>query len=189
VQQSQLLQPYLHAQVGHARKVAARSVQAGDKSKRDRVEPKLEDDRNCRGRGLGRKCRGCAGRGNHGDLSANQLGRQRRQPLVLPLRPAVFDRDAFALDTTGFLQALTERGHHVRVRLGRRAAQESDHRHGRLLRAGSERPCRRAAEQSDELTSLHSITSSARSGNAGGMCKPIALAVLRLITSSNLVGA
>src|SRR5262249_15472124 len=35
----------------------------------------------------------------------------------------------------------------------------------------------------------HSITSSARSGNAGGMCKPIALAVLRLTTSSNLVGA
>jgi hypothetical protein len=31
---------------------------------------------------------------------------------------------------TDFLQALAERGHHVRVRLGRRAAQESDHKPG-----------------------------------------------------------
>jgi len=35
----------------------------------------------------------------------------------------------------------------------------------------------------------YSITSSARSGNAGGMFNPRAFAVLRLITSSNLVGA
>jgi hypothetical protein len=102
------------------------------------------------------KCRGCAGRGNHGDLSANQFGRQQRQPLVLPLRPAVFDRDALALDMTDFLQALAERGHHVRVRLGRRAAQESDHRHRRLLRAHGERPADRcAAEKCDEFAPLH----------------------------------
>ena len=35
----------------------------------------------------------------------------------------------------------------------------------------------------------HSITSSARASNVGGTSKPIALAVFRLITSSNLVGA
>jgi hypothetical protein len=35
----------------------------------------------------------------------------------------------------------------------------------------------------------YSITSSARSGNAGGMLNPSARAVLRLTTSSNLVGA
>jgi integrase/recombinase XerD len=48
---------------------------------------------------------------------------------------------------------------------------------------------RRAAEKRDELAPLHSITSSARSGNAGGMLNPSARAVLRLTTSSNLVGA
>ena len=58
---------------------------------------------------------------------------------------------------TGFLQALAERGHHVRVRLGRRAAQESDHRHGRLLRAGGERPSGRAAEKRDELAAVQLI--------------------------------
>src|SRR6516225_785304 len=44
----------------------------------------------------------------------------------------------------------------------RRAAQEPNHRHRRLLCARRERPSRRAAEQRDELAALHSITSSAR---------------------------
>ena len=35
----------------------------------------------------------------------------------------------------------------------------------------------------------YSITSSARSGNVGGMFNPITLALLRLITNSYLVGA
>ena len=48
---------------------------------------------------------------------------------------------------------------------------------------------RRAAEQRDELAPLHSITSSARASSVGGTSRPSALAVLRLMTSSNLVGA
>src|SRR5262245_47115447 len=58
-----------------------------------------------------------------------------------------------------------------------------------LLRARHPRPrgCR-AAEQRDELAALHSITSSARSRRDVGISTPIALAVLRLITNSNLVG-
>src|SRR5262249_38151823 len=47
---------------------------------------------------------------------------------------------------------------------------------------------RRAAEQRDEVASLHSITLSARAMNAGGTVKPSAFAVLRLMTSSNMVG-
>ena len=58
-----------------------------------------------------------------------------------------------------------------------------------LLRARRERPRgRRAAEQRDELAPLHSITSSARASRVGGTSRPSALAVLRLITSSYLVG-
>jgi len=53
-----------------------------------------------------------------------------------------------------------------------------------------ERPRRRAAEQRDELAPIHhSITSSARASRVGGTSSPSALAVLRLITSSNLTGA
>src|SRR5262249_37067626 len=59
-----------------------------------------------------------------------------------------------------------------------------------LLRDRRERPRRRrAAEQRDELASLHSITSSARARSVGGTARRSALAVLRLMTSSNLVGA
>src|SRR5262249_6554071 len=45
----------------------------------------------------------------------------------------------------------------------------SPQRHARrLLRARRKRPDRRAAEQSDELAPLHSITSSARASSVGG---------------------
>src|SRR5262249_10887050 len=108
------------------------------------------------------------------------------------LRPAIFDRDVLTLDVTGFVQATAERGRHGSVRLSRLSIQESDHRHRRLLRARAERPRRRAAEQRDELAPFHrcnhSITSSARAISIGGTSRPSVLAVLRLITNSNLVG-
>jgi hypothetical protein len=47
---------------------------------------------------------------------------------------------------------------------------------------------RRAAKQRDELPPFHSITSSAVASSAGGTVRPSALAVLRLMTNSNLVG-
>ena len=56
------------------------------------------------------------------------------------------------------------------------------------LRARRQRPRRRAAEQRDELAPPHSITSSARASSVGGTSRPSALAVLRLISMSNLVG-
>ena len=46
-----------------------------------------------------------------------------------------------------------------------------------------------SAEQRDELAEgTHSITSSARASSVGGTVRPSALAVLRLIASSNLTG-
>src|SRR5262249_34600117 len=60
----------------------------------------------------------------------------------------------------------------------------------RLLRGRRERPRRRATEQRDERAAFyHSITSSARASKVGGTSRPRAFAVLRLITSSYLVGA
>src|SRR5215831_13476724 len=63
-------------------------------------------------------------------------------------------------------------------------------RHQQLLgKAAATSPRRRAAEQRDELAPFHhSITLSARARNAGGTVKPSALAVLRLMTNSNMVG-
>src|SRR5262249_30873391 len=56
-----------------------------------------------------------------------------------------------------------------------------------LLRARRERPRCRAAEQHDELATLHSITSSASASSVGGISRPSAFAVFRLMTNSNLV--
>jgi hypothetical protein len=58
-----------------------------------------------------------------------------------------------------------------------------------LLRARREWPSRRrAAEQRDELSPLHSITVSARTSSSGGIVRPSALAVLRLMTNCTFVG-
>src|SRR5262245_4897196 len=59
----------------------------------------------------------------------------------------------------------------------------------RLLRARRQWPHPRTAEQCNELAPFHSITSSARASNVDGTSRPSALAVLRLMTSSYLVGA
>jgi hypothetical protein len=48
--------------------------------------------------------------------------------------------------------------------------------------------CRHATDERDEFAPLHSITSSARLSNAAGMVRPSDLAVVRLMTNSNLVG-
>src|SRR5262249_7883239 len=76
------------------------------------------------------------------------------------------------------------------LRIVRDAHQDANALHSlELLRARRERPRGRcAAEQRDELTPRHSITSSAVESSVGGTVRPSALAVLRLITSSNLVG-
>src|SRR3954449_10320851 len=59
-----------------------------------------------------------------------------------------------------------------------------------LLRVRGERPGKgRAAKKREELPPGHSITSSASRRNDSGTLNPIALAALRLMTSSYLVGA
>src|SRR5262249_28571654 len=59
----------------------------------------------------------------------------------------------------------------------------------RLLRARRERPHgRRAGEERGEFAALHSITSSAMASSLSGIWRPSALAVVRLMTRSNLVG-
>src|SRR5262249_51917605 len=109
------------------------------------------------------------------------------QSIVSAVRPAIFDRQVVTLDIASLAQALEERAHTVTVT--RTAAYKPHHRHRRLLRARRERPSGRAAEQRDELAALHhSITSSARSRSPWGMFSPRALAVVRLMMRSNLVG-
>ncbi len=77
---------------------------------------------------------GTSGRGDHGDLSANQFGRQLRQPIDLIVGPAVFDRHVLALDIAGLLEALAKCAQTIREPVRRSAVEKPDHRHRRLLR-------------------------------------------------------
>src|SRR5215468_10374983 len=102
----------------------------------------------------------------------------------MALRPAKFNRDVPTLDKAGLTQAAPKRFHKWYVRSGRRAVEESNHWHRRLLRPGRERPsCRCAAEQRDELAPFHSITSSAVESSVGGTVRPSILAVPALMTN------
>jgi hypothetical protein len=117
VQEFEPLRSHLCIQRHYAREVAAWSAQAGDKSKFDRIARYVEDDRNRRGRRLGRECRGRATAGEHyGHLAAHQIGRQRGQSIILPIRPTVFDRDVVALDIADLAQAAKESGDRRRIR-------------------------------------------------------------------------
>src|SRR5262249_41828604 len=119
----------------------------------------------------------------------HKIGCQVRQSVELTLRPAVLNRNIVVFEMASFAQPLAKSDKGITPRLDRNAVENPDHRHRRLLRPRRQRPRRRAAEQRDELaTPDHSITSSARASNVGGTSRPSALAVLRLITSSNLVG-
>ena len=117
---------------------------------------------------------------DHVHLTADQLGRQRRQSITSAIRPAEFDGDVLALDKAGFMQAPAKGGDIGREPVGRLAVEEAYDRHRPLLRACGEGPDRwrgRAAEKCDELPPSHSITSSARSRIDCGMMMPSALAV------------
>ena len=131
-----------------------------------------EDDRDRRGCGLGSQCRcGTSARGNHEDLSTNQISRQLGQPMVLALRPTVHDYHVLAFDIASVLQTQAECAQTVRgscqatwCRGIRSPASPA------AARARRQRPRRRrAGEQRDELAPLHlrthSVTSSARSRN------------------------
>src|SRR5215831_6782810 len=129
-------------------------------------------------------------RSHHRHLTAYQVSCEVGQSIILILRPAILDRHILAFYVPAFADALPECGHKTCSVGGRRAAEEPDYRHRRLLCSRRKRPpSRRAAEQRYELAPLHSITSSARASSVVGTSRPSAFAVLRLITKSYLVGA
>src|SRR5215467_14517685 len=170
--------------------VAAWPGEAGDKTKLYRVFGGNKGDRDRRGCCLGngrREGRAC---GDYGDLSANQFGRQLRQSIVLVLGEAVDDCYVLALHIADVFEAQAECAQTVHHRVRRSGVKEPNHGHRRLLRARRKRQCccRHAANKRDELAPPHSITSSASCWSLSGTSRPSALAVLRLMTNSNLVG-
>ena len=124
-------------------------------------------------------------------LVAYQFGREAREPVVLVLGESVLKRNVLAFDITEFTQARTEAQERLHVDAFGGGAEKTDPRQLlRLLGLGSEwRGEDAGAHYGDERPPVHHwIISSARTKMDCGIVSPRALAVFRLITSSNLVG-
>src|SRR5262245_56779644 len=147
------------------------------------------------GDGRGRLLGGKRGRRAAGDddvdRQPHQLVGERWEALGAAVGGAILDGDGLPLDIAEFAQPAPEG-----IEVGGVGGDRDGLKHADAaelparLRAGRQRPRgRRPAEQRDERAPLHSITSSARASSVGGTSRPSIFAVLRLITSSYLVGA
>src|SRR5262249_10933409 len=136
--------------------------------------------------------RQCAAGPDYVRLHAEELGHLGPDAFGAAVSPPIIHDDIGAFRPTALLQTLAKcRPAKLRFRIVLSyRLKDADPPHAlALLRAGVTRPRGRAAEQRYKRASLHSITSSARLINACGRPRPSAFAVLRLITSSYLVGA
>src|SRR5262245_43785086 len=107
-------------------------MQAGDKSKLDRVQSDVEDDWDRGGGHLGRQSsRGTGRYSNHGHLATNQIGCQRWKLIVSTLRPTIFNRYVPAFDITSFVQTPVKGGQTKGIGLARASADVSNHWYGR----------------------------------------------------------
>src|SRR5439155_24781668 len=134
---------------------------------------------------------------DHVGLQGDQLFREYLRPFRAGLRKAIVDADIAALRPSKPFEPLPERREArlaFRIVLGE-GQQHADAPHPiGLLRPRRPRPRRRrAAEEGDELASLHerfhSITSSTAICSASGTARPSAFAVFMLITNSKRVGS
>ena len=128
-------------------------------------------------------------------LRKNEVGLQRDHFLGEALhqlraqpRPAIVNPNVAALCPPKLLECLAECGDEslsFTVCFGK-PHQHTDPSRSILLRDRSNQPCGGTADECDELAPPHSITSSAIAITPGGMVRPSALAVFRLITNSYL---
>jgi hypothetical protein len=63
-----------------------------------------------------------------GDVALDEVGRQRRQPIVLTVGPTIFDRNVSALHIARLPETATESGHWAAPFRRRQAVEHADHR-------------------------------------------------------------
>src|SRR6516165_8702151 len=156
----------------------------------NRIVDDVENDRDGVGRPLSCGSNRRAAADDEVRCRTHQLCRVSLDLTQISTRVSMLDLDIAVLGPAERLETLAkcnDPSQHFGIVLGV-WMQECDAPHAlALLRARRERPRRCAAEQRDERAPLHSITSSARASRVGGTSRPIALAVCRLMTNSNLV--
>ena len=109
MQQLHPLGRHLHVQLDHPSDIGARSAQAGDQTKMYGIARCAKTIGIVLVAFCAVSAAGVLVAPDHGDLATNQFGGHCRQPIILALRPAVFDRHAMAVDVARFLQALAKR--------------------------------------------------------------------------------
>src|ERR1700730_2532867 len=175
--------------------MASRTRKIRDESVADRIGRVAHDDWNGGGRLLYRAHRRRRSQYDNIDFQSHEFGSNAGKSLVDSIREAPLDGEILSLGITKLPHTLGKSIENFGYGSARCARNESDPPDlPCLLYAGSERQHRcHPAEQCDEFASsyccAHSITSSASCWRRKGTSRPIALAVLRLMTSSNLVGA
>jgi hypothetical protein len=110
VQLAETLGSHIDRGEGHAGDVAARPIEIGNQARSNRIVADYEDDR-CRARCRLGGLRRSAVADDHRHPTPHQVCRQLRQPILLPVRPAVLHRDILAIDEARLLQALLKRCH------------------------------------------------------------------------------
>ena len=125
--------------------------------------------------------------------SATSSAARPAQKFAVARTDAVLDPNVAPDDPSQLLQTLTkgcQASLPFRIVRGPRAEHPDAPHALALLRPRRQRPRRRAAEQRDELAALLIRSPRRRSASSlSGISRPSALAVLRLITSSNFVGS
>src|SRR5262245_61269819 len=109
-QKPQAFRPQFIGQIAHARHVSTRPIETGNQAVLDRVAADDEHDRDRCGRRFGDKHSLRGGHaGDDRDLTADEVGYERREPIALRPSKVVLDRHIAALDKAGLGETLTER--------------------------------------------------------------------------------
>ena len=170
--------------------VPAGMSQAGHESASHGIRHEDHDDGDGCGRGLGRQSCGRTPGEDDVDITAGEFGRESGKPVGLALVKPRLEHEVLALHPAEGSQRPNQR--QARGRIWQALGKHADpYLLPRLLSLGGQR---RSKEDrtcaSEERATVHHywITSSARASSAGGIVRPSALAVLRLMTKSNLLG-
>src|SRR5262249_33823720 len=144
MQNAEPLLLHIVAQNGRPSDIATRSVEALDKTEFDRITACVEDNRYGGCRLLGSASRGIStGRRQHGYTLLHEFGGKHCQPAVVAARPSIFNVDVATANEATLAQSFMKCLQLSDGIFGGAPAQITDERHGRLLRARSDRQCRR----------------------------------------------
>jgi len=135
----------------------------GNKPELHWITASREDDWNCSRGSFCDQCGRRAGGSNDSHAPVDQIGRQIRQPFVLPIRPPVFDQDILPFDKAHLAQTTAKLVRKFLVVVRCRGIEETNHRYpAGLLSARASSPRHKwtrhgTPKKCDELAPSHCL--------------------------------